>query len=285
MQVFLYIIKLTYYQIITLFFLYFCPMSQDLPLRTVTVMRYILPLREGGSLPALAEADDDFKYVLKFRGAGHGVKMLISELLGGKISQVLGLPIPELVFANLDVDFGRTEADEEIQDLLKFSEGLNLGLHFLSEAIAYDPSVKVDSLLASKIIWLDAYITNIDRTFKNTNLLMWHKELWLIDNGASLYFHHSWMNFEKHALSPFTYIKDHVLLSQATMIDEADQFAKSVLTDEILHEIVELIPLDWLNWDDTDDSPEQIKEVYFNFLKTRRDHSVNFVNEAKNARK
>ena len=259
-------------------------MDQDLSLRTVTVMRYILPLREGGSLPALAEADDDFKYVLKFRGAGHGVKMLISELLGGLIAKVLELPIPELVFANLDVDFGRTEADEEIQDLLKFSEGLNLGLHFLSGAIAYDPSVKVDPLLASKIVWLDGYITNIDRTFKNTNLLMWKKELWLIDNGASLYFHHSWMNFDKHALSPFTYIKDHVLLSQATMLPEADQFAKTVLNDEILKKIVEMIPLEWLHWNDTDDSPEQIKEVYFNFLKTRRDHSVNFVKEAENAR-
>lgn len=259
-------------------------MSEQLSLRTVTVMRYILPLREGGSLPALAEADDDFKYVLKFRGAGHGVKMLISELIGGKIAQALGLPIPELVFANLDVDFGRTEADEEIQDLLKFSEGINLGLHFLSEAIAYDPSVKVDPLLASKIVWLDGYITNIDRTFKNTNLLIWHKELWIIDNGASLYFHHSWMNFEKHALSPFNYIKDHVLLSQATRLQEADQFAKSVLTDEILKAIVELIPLEWLDWNDTDDSPEQIKEVYFNFLKTRRNHSANFVNEAEHAR-
>ena len=264
--------------------MYFCNMDQDLSLRTVTVMRYILPLREGGSLPALAEADDDFKYVLKFRGAGHGVKMLISELLGGMIAKVLELPIPELVFANLDVDFGRTEADEEIQDLLKFSEGLNLGLHFLSGAIAYDPSVKIDPLLASKIVWLDGYITNIDRTFKNTNLLMWKKELWLIDNGASLYFHHSWMNFDKHALSPFTYIKDDVLLSQATMLHEADQFAKTVLNDEILKKIVEMIPLEWLNWNDTDDSPEQIKEVYFNFLKTRRDHSVNFVKEAENAR-
>jgi hypothetical protein len=125
---------------------------KDLNLRNVTVMRYILPLREGGSLPALAEADDDFKYVLKFRGAGHGVKMLISELLGGKIAEILGLKIPELVFANLDIDFGRTEADEEIQDLLKFSEGLNLGLHYLSGAIAYDPSMKIDTLLASKIV-------------------------------------------------------------------------------------------------------------------------------------
>ncbi len=258
---------------------------QDLGLRTVTVMRYILPLREGGSLPALAEADDDFKYVLKFRGAGHGVKMLISELIGGKIAQVLGLPLPELVFANLDVDFGRTEADEEIQDLLKFSEGLNLGLHFLSGALAYDPSVRVDPLLASKIVWLDAYVTNIDRTFKNTNLLMWHRELWLIDNGASLYFHHSWENFERHALSPFVYIKDHVLLDQATLLDEADAFAKSVLSDELLSQIVELIPLDWLQWADTDDSPEKIKEIYFTFLKTRRDHSANFLNAAKDAQR
>lgn len=247
-------------------------------------MRYMLPLREGGSLPALAEADDDFKYVLKFRGAGHGVKMLISELLGGKIAEVLGLKIPEPVFANLDVDFGRTEADEEIQDLLKFSEGLNLALHFLSGAIAYDASVKVDPLLASKIVWLDAFITNIDRTHKNTNLLLWHKELWVIDNGASFFFHHSWMNFEKQALSPFVYVKDHVLLSQASMLDEADAFAKSVLNETILREIVELIPPDWLEWRDTDDSPEEIKDIYYNFLKTRLENSSNFVNEAKNAR-
>ncbi|WP_447951029.1 HipA family kinase [Chryseobacterium koreense] len=256
----------------------------DLSLRTVTVMRYILPLREGGSLPALAEADDDFKYVLKFRGGGHGVKMLISELLGGKIAQVLGLQIPELVFANLDVDFGRTEADEEIQDLLKFSEGLNLGLHFLSGAIAYDPSVKIDPLLASKIVWLDGFITNIDRTFKNTNLLMWHKELWVIDNGASFYFHHSWENFEKHALSPFAYIKQHVLLKQATMLEEADEWAKTVLNDSIFREIVELIPLEWLHWKDTEMSPDEIREVYYNFMKTRLENSVNFVNEAQHAR-
>ena len=210
--------------------------------------------------------------------------MLISELLGGKITEVLGLKIPELVFANLDVDFGRTEGDEEIQDLLKFSEGLNLGLHFLSGAIAYDASVKIDPLLASKIVWLDAYITNIDRTFKNTNLLLWHKELWVIDNGASFYFHHSWMNFEKHALSPFTYVKDHVLLSQATMLDEADAFAKTVLNDQILREIVELIPLEWLQWEDTENTPEEIKDIYYNFLKTRLENSENFLKEAKNAR-
>lgn len=256
--------------------------SQDM--RTVTVMRYILPLREGGSLPALAEADDGFKYVLKFRGAGHGVKMLISELLGGKIAETLGLKIPELVFAHLDVDFGRTEGDEEIQDLLKFSEGLNLGLHYLSGAIAYDSSVKVDPLLASKIVWLDAFITNIDRTFKNTNLLMWHKELWIIDNGASFYFHHNWQNFDAAAKNPFKYVKDHVLLPQATELAAADRFAKTVLNDQIFREIVNLIPEEWLQWADAEETPDEIREVYFQFLKTRLENSEIFVKEANDAR-
>jgi len=262
----------------------FEPMQTKWTLRTVTVMRYILPLREGGSLPALAEADDDFKYVLKFRGAGHGVKMLISELLGGKITEALGLKIPELVLVNLDVDFGRTEADEEIQDLLKFSEGLNLGLHYLSGAIAYEPSIKIDPLLASKIVWLDAFITNIDRTFKNTNLLWWHKELWVIDNGASFYFHHSWQNFYQAAKTPFKYIKDHVLLPQATMLDEADRWGHEMLNDEIFRDLVNLIPEDWLQWQDADESPEEIREIYFQFLKTRLENSQLFLNEAKNAR-
>ncbi|WP_209390413.1 HipA family kinase [Chryseobacterium sp. RR2-3-20] len=253
-------------------------------MRTVTVVRYILPLREGGSLPALADADDDFKYVLKFRGAGHGVKMLISELLGGEIAEALQLPIPEIVFVNLDADFGRTEADEEIQDLLKFSEGLNLGLHYLSGAIAYDPSVKIDPLLASKIVWLDAFITNIDRTFKNTNLLMWHKELWVIDNGASFYFHHSWQNFDTAAKTPFKYIKDHVLLPQASMLDEADLFAHNILNDQVFRDIVNMIPLEWLQWNDAEESPDEIREIYFNFMKTRLLNSSIFLNEAKNAR-
>ncbi|UOE38713.1 HipA family kinase [Chryseobacterium oryzae] len=253
-------------------------------MRTVTVVRYILPLREGGSLPALADADDDFKYVLKFRGAGHGVKMLISELLGGKIAEALQLPIPEIVFVNLDADFGRTEADEEIQDLLKFSEGLNLGLHYLSGAIAYDPSVKIDPLLASKIVWLDAFITNIDRTFKNTNLLMWHKELWVIDNGASFYFHHSWQNFDTAAKTPFKYIKDHVLLPQASMLNEADLFAHNILNDQVFRDIVNMIPLEWLQWNDAEESPDEIREIYFNFMKTRLLNSPIFLNEAKNAR-
>jgi hypothetical protein len=254
-------------------------------LRTVNVTRYITPLREGGSLPALAEADDDFKYVLKFKGAGHGVKALIAELLGGEIARVLKLAIPELVFANLDEAFGRTEADEEIQDLLQGSQGLNLALHFLSGAINFDPVVTVvDAKMASQIVWLDAYITNVDRTFRNTNMLLWHKELWLIDHGASFYFHHSWTNWEQHAKSPFKLIKDHVLLPQASMIKEADDLFKSVLTPTTLQAIVQLIPLEWLQWEDTDESPEAIREVYYQFLVTRLNNSEIFINEAQNAR-
>ena len=164
-------------------------MDQQARIRTVEVTRYITPLREGGSLPAIVEADDEFLYVLKFRGAGQGVKALIAELLGGEIARAVNFRVPEIVFANVDPAFGRTEPDEEIQDLLKFSEGLNLALHYLSGAISFDPNVlKVDALLASKIVWLDCFITNVDRTARNTNMLVWHKELWLIDHGASLFF-------------------------------------------------------------------------------------------------
>ncbi|OUL59889.1 HipA family kinase [Flavobacterium sp. AJR] len=260
-------------------------MKNKLDLRTVNVTRYISPLREGGSLPALAEADDDFKYVLKFKGAGHGVKALIAELIGGEIANVLKLQIPELVFANLDEAFGRSEGDEEIQDLLQGSQGLNLALHFLSGAITFDPVVTVvDPKLASQIVWLDAFITNVDRTFRNTNMLIWHKELWLIDHGACLYFHHSWNNWEQHAKSPFALIKDHVLLPQASLIKEVDSEYKGVLTPELLQEIVGLIPDEWLNWEDTDETPEALRNVYLQFLQTRLNHSEIFVKEAENAR-
>ena len=260
-------------------------MKNNFDLRTVNVTRYITPLREGGSLPALAEADDDFKYVLKFKGAGHGVKALIAELVGGQIAKALKLQLPELVFANLDEAFGRTEADEEIQDLLQGSQGLNLALHFLSGAITFDPVVTtVDDKLASQIVWLDSYITNVDRTFKNTNMLIWHKELWLIDHGACLYFHHSWNNWEQHAKSPFALIKDHVLLPQASLLKEVDAEFKALLTNEILEEIVNTIPLEWLQWEDTDETPETLRNVYLQFLQTRLNNSEIFVNQAQNAR-
>jgi len=254
-------------------------------LRTVNVTRYITPLREGGSLPALAEADDDFKYVLKFRGAGHGVKALIADFLGGEIARILGLKVPELVFANLDEAFGRSEGDEEIQDLLKNSRGLNLGLHFLSGALTFDPVVtQVEEKLASKIVWLDAYTTNIDRTVKNTNMLLWNKEIWLIDHGATFYFHHSWENWEKQALTPFPYIKDHVLLSRATLVEDINEEMIALLPDTKLREITDLIPEDWLIWEGSEMTPNAIREVYFQFLVNRKNNSINFIKQIQHAR-
>jgi len=254
-------------------------------LRTVNVTRYIQPLREGGSLPALAEADDDFKYVLKFRGGGHGVKTLIAELIGGEIARLLGLKVPELVFANLDEAFGRTEGDEEIQDLLKASQGLNLALHFLSGAINYDPVVSpINAELASKIVWLDSFITNVDRTFRNTNMLIWNKELWLIDHGSCLYFQYTWTNWETKATSAFAFIKDHVLLPKATLLNEVNIEFKKLLTEEKLRNVVALIPDEWLHWEDTQETPEEIKEVYLQFLLKRLNYADSFTKEAIDAR-
>lgn len=259
--------------------------EKEIDIRTVNVTRYIMPLREGGSLPALAEADDGFKYVVKFRGAGHGTKALIAELIGGEIARVLKLRLPEIVFLNLDEAFGRSEGDEEIQDLLQGSRGLNLGLHFLSGALPFDPVVtKVDERLASKIVWMDALLTNVDRTAKNTNMLMWHKELWLIDHGASLFFHHSWVNWKKHAISPFTQIKEHALLPEACELKAVDRECKEMLTDEKLREIVDLIPDDWLLWREKEETPEEIRDIYFQFLTERIHHSEIFVKEAQDAR-
>lgn len=253
-------------------------------LRTINVIRYITPLREGGSLPAVAEADDEFKYVIKFRGAGHGTRALISELIGGEIARLLGLRVPEIVFLNLDEAFGRTEGDEEIQDLLQASRGLNLGLHYLSGAVTFDPVVtQVDPGLASRIVWLDSFLMNIDRTVKNTNMLIWNKQLWLIDQGACLYFHYTWTNWEQQALNPFPMIKEHVLLSQASLLAEVDEEYTSKLTPEKIRDIVELIPDGWLNWDDMQ-TPQEMRDVYFGFLTERLVYSGRFVKEAQDAR-
>lgn len=258
----------------------------EIELRTAAVDRYITPLREGGSLPALAEADDGFKYVVKFRGAGHGTRALIAELIGGEIARAAGMRVPELVFLTLDEDFGRTEGDEEIQDLLRASHGLNLGLHFLSGALTWDVTVNTtDPDTASRIVWLDAFLTNVDRTVRNTNMLLWNRELWLIDHGASLYFHHAWQGWERTALTPFPYIKDHALFPLASRLPEADAYMRERITPGLIDSVVALVPDDWFIQADPSVSPADQRDVYSRFLKTRLENSKIFVDHAIDIRK
>ena len=246
--------------------------------RTVKVTRYITPLREGGSLPAIVEADDDGTYVLKFRGAGQGVKALIAELLGGEIGRVLGLRVPEIVFVELDAVLARTEPDPEIQDLIKASGGLNLALDYLPGSITFDALIeKPDSTLASKIVWFDALTANVDRTPRNANMLLWHKELWLIDHGAAFYFHHNWNNFPTNSHNSFKQIKDHILLPLAADIKRVDAELTTKLKPDVLQEIVELIPDDWL------DNPHEQRKIYLDFLINRLTAPREFVKEAVNA--
>lgn len=255
-------------------------------IRTVNVTRYVTPLREGGSLPAIVEADDGFLYVLKFRGAGQGTKALVSELIGGEIARALGLRVPELVFAELDSAFGRIEGDEEIQDLLKASTGLNLGLHYLSGAIMFDPlAVKIDPNLASQIVWLDALLMNVDRTPRNTNMLWWHKELWLIDHGASLYFHHAWEPDTDYSKKAFPQVKDHVLLPSATELERVNSDFKGLLTPAIIDSIVSLIPDSWLHNHSVFENNAEHRKAYARFLTERIRHSEFFVKEAHDAGK
>ena len=255
-------------------------------IRAVHVTRYITPLREGGSLPAIVEADDGIMYVLKFRGAGQGVKALIAELIGGEVARAVSLRVPEIVFAHMDSAFGRTEPDEEIQDLLKASVGQNLALHYLSGAISFDPTVTVvDETLASQIVWLDCLLTNMDRTVRNTNMLWWRKELWLIDHGACLYFHHNPQNWQEQALKPFTLIKDHVLLPHAKQLDAVDAAFRLLLTNEKLQAIVNLIPDEWLAVDTNFKTTTEHRQMYIQFLETRLANSTIFVKEAQHAAK
>jgi hypothetical protein len=253
--------------------------------RHVHITRYIMPLREGGSLPGLADADDGFKYLVKFRGNGHGPKALIAELIGGELARTLGLRVPEIVFAELDADLGRTEGDEEIQDLLQASTGRNVALHFLPGAITYDPSVTaVDPLEASLVVWLDSLLTNIDRTVRNTNMLMWRKELWLIDHGSCLYFHHAWDNWEHHATGPFPHVKDHVLLPFATRLEEAAALAAERITAQHIDRVVDLLPDVWLQWPETELDPAGIRSIYKRFLHLRMDRAQTLSTEAEHAR-
>lgn len=253
-------------------------------MRTINVTRYVTPLREGGSLPAIVEADDDGMYVLKFSGAGQGKKALIAELIAGELARAFGLRIPEIVFANLDKELARTEPDQEIQDLLKASAGLNLALDYLPGSITFDPVVdKIDPQTAARIVWFDAFIMNVDRTPRNPNMLMWHKDLWLIDHGASLYFHHSWNDWESQAVKPFALIKDHVLLAFARDIFAAQAEAKEIFTPDLFVDAVQNIPDDWL--DDSAELSNEKRGVYVNFLTARMENSDIFTAEAVDAAK
>ena len=263
---------------------YICKMLNKAELRTIDVTRYLAPLREGGSLPAIAEGNDGFLYVLKFRGAGQGIKALIAEVLGGELARLAGLKIPEIVFANLDEAFGRTEPDEEIQDLLKASTGMNLAIHYLSGSVSFDAAVtQPDPQLASKIVWLDALIFNVDRTARNTNMLLWNKELWLIDHGAAFYFHHTWEGREAYIEKPFVQIKDHVLLPFATDMTGADEYMKSIFTPAAVADIVQLLPDAWLGWDDAL-QPQQVRNAYTDFLNRRIAQSSIFVKQIQDAK-
>jgi hypothetical protein len=255
--------------------------------RTIQVTRYVTPLREGGSLPAIVEASDDGMYVLKFRGAGQGPRALIAELVSGEIARALGLPVPEIVFAELDGDLARTEPDPEIHALILDSAGLNLALDYLPGSVTFDPIVqKIDAGLASRIVWLDGFITNVDRTVRNTNMLMWHRRLWLIDHGATLYFHHAagWMTDQRRPHGPFPLIKDHVLLRWAAQLATVDEQLAARLTPEVVRMIMGWIPASWIAAGDGGADVDAVREAYARHLLARLEPPRRFAQEAIGAR-
>ncbi len=254
-----------------------------LPFRTAT--RYVTPLREGGSMPAVVEADDEGLYVLKFSGAGQGSKALVAELICGQLAQALQLPMPDLALMALDADLARTEGDPEIQDLIKASAGLNLAMDYLPGAVNFDPvAEQPDTELASRIVWFDAFISNVDRTARNTNLLMWHRRLYLIDHGAALYFHHGWDGDLSGAGKPFPLIRDHVLLRWASRLDEVDAEMAARLSDAVITAIVADVPDAWLQGPDSFGGPATQRAAYVAYLSQRVAQRDAFVQEAIRAR-
>ena len=255
-------------------------------LRTVKALRYVTPLRAGGSLPAIVEADDDGLYVAKFRGAGQGHRALIAELVAGELGRAMGLPVPELVFVALDPVLGRSEPDPEIQDLLTASAGLNLALDYLPGAFDFDPLLAPppDAAPAAAIVWFDAYSTNVDRTPRNPNMLVWHKRLYLIDHGAALYVHHSWTNYLARSRGPFPHIKDHVLLPLAGDLRAADASLSARLAPRVIHNIVALIPDAWLGDEPLFANVAEHRAAYTTYLLNRLDVPRVFVEEAIDAR-
>jgi hypothetical protein len=253
-------------------------------LRTITVGRYVTPLREGGSLPALVEADDEGLYVLKFRGAGQGPKALVAEIIAGGIARRLGLDVPEIVLATLDPELARTEPDPEIQELIRTSGGTNVALDFLPGSANFDPAADpVDPGVASRIVWHDAFTSNVDRSARNTNLLAWHRRLWLIDHGAALYFHHGWDGDAGAADKPFPMIRDHVLLPLASGLSEADAALAPRLDAGTITGIVADVP-DSLLLDTAIGDPDTQRRAYVDYF-CRRLARRTFVQEAIDARR
>ena len=253
-------------------------------IRTITATEYVMPLREGGSLPAIVAGDDDGTYVVKFRGAGQGTRALIAELVSGELAHVLQLPVPEIVFAELDPRMAKTEPDPEIQDLLRNSAGLNLGLDYLPGSITFDPIVGLPNAipprLASSIVWFDALVSNVDRTAKNTNLLVWHRKLWMIDHGATLIFHHQWDGFEKRSRNPFPQIADHVLLRWATELEEVDALLAPLLTPERIAAVIDLIPESWLHDEPMFPTVDAYRAAYRDYLMQRLESPRTWMEDA-----
>lgn len=255
-------------------------------MRTVQATRYVTPFREGGSLPALVEAEDLGLYVLKFRGAGQGPLALVAELIAGEVGRALGLHIPEIVLMEVDAALGRNEPDEEIRDLLRASVGLNLGMDFLPGSVMFDLAAGdvAGPDVASAAVWFDAFITNVDRTPRNPNLLCWHKSLYFIDHGAALYFHHDWRDPAASAQSRFPAIRDHILLRWASRLQEADSLLRSRLNESVFREIMESVPDAWLIPEEGVETPSAKRAAYVDYLMRRLDAAPLFVEEAIRAR-
>jgi len=253
--------------------------------RTVSATRYVTPLREGGSLPAIIEADDQGMYVLKFRGAGQGPRALIAELVAGGIARALDLPVPEIVLVELDGDLARTEPDAEIQQLIRASAGLNLALDYLPGSVTFDPLADApDADLASRIVWFDALVSNVDRSARNTNMLVWHRKLYLIDHGAALYFHHDWNGHADRSRDAFARIRDHVLLPRATRLADIDAQMAERLTAQVLGGIIAGIPDGWLGGEAAFADPAAHRAGYLDYLLQRLAAPRPFVAEAIRAR-
>ena len=241
-------------------------------IRTVSATRYVAPLREGGSLPGIVEADDLGTYVCKFRGAGQGPKVLVAEVVVGELARHLGIATPELVAVQLDAAIGRYEADEEVQDLLTASVGLNLGVDFLPGSFGFDSGCTPDSVVAAKVLWLDALTANVDRSWRNPNLLVWHKELWAIDHGACLYFHHSWSGGigspDRFAVQPYD-AGDHVLGGYVDGVGAVDAELAPQVTEDLLSEVVARVPQEWLDVPPGVDGPDEVRAAYVSYLLAR----------------